>query len=316
MKNLFLICVYFLLLSACENKKENLVLYTSQPTKDISVLVDSFKEKNPNINVQVFRSGTTEIIDRLILEAQTGNIKADVVMISDTIAMENLKRKGLLTSLKETTISGISKEACDAGLAYCGTKRISIGIAFNLESKLKPTSFSDLIKAEFKDQVIIPTPLYSGAAALMLSIFIANPNFGWDFYTNLKENNVKIVSGNGDVIDSIIKGERMIGIVVDFMALNAIRNGSPVGFIYPEEGIITITEPIALIKNSLNRSQAEKFIEFVLSDEGQRVSGNQGYVSIKEQSSNAKTIPFQVEDVLENIEKNKRRFADLFKDSH
>ncbi|MBY0462090.1 MAG: ABC transporter substrate-binding protein [Alphaproteobacteria bacterium] len=316
MKKFFLFCICLLSLGACEKKKENIILYTSQHNKDIVVLINAFQKKNPDIHVEVFRSGTTEVINRFLLEAKNGNIEADVIMISDTVAMENLKRKRLLGSLDGVQIAEDLRAFYDFDKTYCGTKRISIGLVFNKNLASKPTSFADLNKPEFKDKIVMPSPFYSGAAALMLGIFIENPKFGWDFYTKLKSNNITIVDGNASVVEAVASGKKMVGIVVDFMAFNAKHKGSPIDFIYPEEGIITITEPIALIKKKDEnyKPQAKKFVEFVLSDEGQEIAKNLGYMPIKGLHPwEKKIMHFNSENVLENLETNKNRFAELFK---
>ncbi|MBY0281424.1 MAG: ABC transporter substrate-binding protein [Alphaproteobacteria bacterium] len=315
-KKFFLVCSCLLLLWGCEKKKDNVILYTSQHNKDITVLIDAFQKKYPDIHIEVFRSGTTEIVDKLLLEVRNNNIQPDVIMISDIVAMENLKRKRLLGSLDGIQIAEDLKAFFDSDKTYCGTKRISIGVIFNKNLTIKPTSFADLNKPEFKDKIVMPSPFYSGAAALMLGIFIENPKFGWDFYTKLKSNNIMIVNGNASVVEAVANGKKMAGIVVDFMAFNAKHKGSPVDFIDPEEGIVTITEPIALIKKKDEnyKPQAKKFVEFVLSEEGQDLAKNLGYMPIKGLHPwEKKVMSFSAENVLENLEANKSRFAELFK---
>ena len=51
---------------------------------------------------------------------------------------------------------------------YFGSKLITTGIAYNTAAKSKPASWADLAKPEFKGQISMPSPLYSGAAAIML----------------------------------------------------------------------------------------------------------------------------------------------------
>lgn len=151
----------------------------------------------------------------------------------------------------------------------------------------------------------------------MLGVILDNPSLGWDFYKKLKENGVTIVSGNGDVIKPIASGEKTVGIVVDFMAFTAKDKGAPVEFVYPKEGIITLTEPIALIKKkkmSMERLEnATKFVQFVLSLEGQSFAKKQGYKSIREADhADSKMIPLNTKKLLMEIETHKKEFAALF----
>lgn len=314
-RKLSILCLCFAFLSSCEKKKENIILYTSQHHKDIAILIDAFQKMNPDIQVEVFRSGTTEVINKLLLETTNNSIKADVLMISDAINMESLKRKGLLDTLEGIEIDSSLKVFQDKDKTYCGTKNINIGLVLNKNSALYPSSFADFNKPEFKDQIVIANPLYSGAAAVLLSLLVDDPNFGWDFYKKLKENNVKVVDGNRDVVETVAKGEKTLGIVVDFMAFNAKKKGSPIDFIYPVEGIIVITEPIALIKKKdrHNKPAAQQFVQFVLSPEGQEIAKNQGYRCITDTYAlNKKIISIDPNKMLKNFDDNLKRFSVLF----
>ena len=56
----------------------------------------------------------------------------------------------------------------DADRTYFGSKLITTGIAVNTAAKTRPASWADLAKPEYKGQIAMPSPLYSGAAAIML----------------------------------------------------------------------------------------------------------------------------------------------------
>ena len=46
----------------------SITLYTSQPEEDIQTLIDGFNQKWPDIQVDVFRSGTEEVVSRVLAE--------------------------------------------------------------------------------------------------------------------------------------------------------------------------------------------------------------------------------------------------------
>ncbi len=93
----------------------------------------------------------------------------------------------------------------------------------------------------------MPSPLYSGAAAYLLSGFALDKDLGWDYFKNLKTNELASVKGNGAVLKSVASGEKPYGILVDFMALNAKAKGSPIEFVFPSEGVPAVTEPVAIM---------------------------------------------------------------------
>ncbi|MFZ2371343.1 MAG: hypothetical protein WAV96_00990, partial [Trichococcus flocculiformis] len=63
-------------------------LYTSQPEQDIAQLVEGFNEVYPNIQVEVFRSGTEEVLSKIMAEKETGDILADALLVSDSFTFE------------------------------------------------------------------------------------------------------------------------------------------------------------------------------------------------------------------------------------
>src|SRR5258708_35077595 len=73
-----------------------LVRYTSQPERDASRTVAAFKKAYPGVDVEVFRSGTTEVLGKLAAEFAAGQPKADVLLIADAASMETLKKDGRL----------------------------------------------------------------------------------------------------------------------------------------------------------------------------------------------------------------------------
>src|SRR5690606_28976541 len=93
-------------------------------------------------------------------------------------------------------------------------------------------------------------------------------------------NGAVAVRGNGAVLQQVATGEKSVGILVDFMALNAKAKGSPVEFVIPKEGLTFVTEPVAVLKTAKNVPAAEAFVNFLLSQDGQKFSTTLGYVPI------------------------------------
>jgi iron(III) transport system substrate-binding protein len=273
------------------------------------------------VQVEIFRSGTTEVMSRLAAEMSAGAPRADVLLIADAVSMEALKRDGRLHVYKEAKIDGFRPGTFDLGMTYFGSKLITTGIAYHTSAPRKPTSWADLVKPEYKGQISMPSPLYSGAAAIMLSGFTARKDLGWPFFEALKKADAQAVRGNGAVLKSVASGERAYGVLVDFMAFGAKAKGSPIDFAIPTEGAPAVTEPVAILKTTANLPAAMAFVDFILSDEGQRLAVSQGYVPAKEGIPNPSWLPagttinlmpLDLPAILGTTEADKKRFADLF----
>ncbi|WP_139692034.1 ABC transporter substrate-binding protein [Sporolactobacillus terrae] len=269
------------------SEKENtlsgtLNFYTSQPDMDQQKLVAAFNKKYPEVKVNVFRSGTEDVMSKIQAEKKSGNVQADVLLLADAVTFETLKDEDLLLAYKSKQAADFPKELVDADGYYTGTKVMATALAINTNKvKETPDSWDVLTDSKTKGQAIMPSPLYSGAAAYNLGVFTRDDALGWDFYKELKKNQITVVQGNGDVLKAVASGNKAYGMVVDFVVANAAKQGSPIKLIYPSEGSPVITEPIGIMKNAKNEKAAKAFVDFVLSKEGQVLASSLGYTPIR-----------------------------------
>lgn len=263
-------------------KSGTITLYTSQPEADAQKLIAGFNEKYPKINVDLFRSGTEEVVSKVLAEDQVDSVLCDVLLVADSVTFESLKEKDLLLSYKSKELEGIPSEYIDKDNMYTGTKLITTGIIYNTNLVKTPiTSFADLTAETLKDCEIMPSPLYSGAAAYNLGVITRYDGLGWDFYKDLKSNSITVEKGNGAVQKAVVDGTKSCGIIVDYMAVRSKLDGAPVEFVYPSEGSPAVTEPIGIMEASKIQDLAKVFVDYVLSTQGQEVASNMGYTPIK-----------------------------------
>ncbi|MEP6656705.1 MAG: ABC transporter substrate-binding protein [Betaproteobacteria bacterium] len=298
-----------------------LALYTSQPERDAAQTVAAFRKVYPGVEVEVFRSGTTEVLGKLAAEFAGGQPKADVLLIADAASMESLKKAGRLMPYPEARLNGLQAGSYDADKTYFGSKLITTGIAVNTSAKNRPASFADLAKPEYKGQISMPSPLYSGAAAIMLGTMTSRPDLGWGYFEKLKAADAAAVRGNGAVLTAVANGEKSYGILVDFMAFNAKAKGSPIDFIFPAEGNPAVTEPVAILKTTQNPAAARAFVDFILSDDGQKLAVSMGYIPARASvgmpswlpaGTLINIMPTDIAKVADANSTNLKRFADLF----
>src|SRR4029077_6736160 len=109
---------------------------------------------------------------------------------------------------------------------------------------------------------------------------VQQPDFGWSYFDTLARNGAIAGKGNGAVIESVARGEKAYGIIIEYMAYNAKAKGSPVDFVFPEEGVSAITQPVAVLNTSRNVEAAKAFLAWQLSEEAQRQSASQGYFPV------------------------------------
>lgn len=300
---------------------EKLVLYTSQPNKDAQQTVDAFKAENPDIEVEWIRDGTTKVMAKLRAEFAAGDPKADVLLIADVVTMEGLKKEGRLMAHTGADIAAYDPSLHDADKYYFSTKLITTGIIYNTKSNIVPTSWKDLVKPELKGLVSMPSPLTSGAATIHMATLTGNPALGWDFYKALAANDIRPKGGNGGVFKAVASGEKMAGVVVDFLPIREKAKGSPVEFVFPTEGVSAVTEPVAILSTAKNVEAAKTFINFLLSEKGQELAATQGYLPAHPgvaapagfpSRDKIKLMAFNAGKALAEDAANKKQFIEIF----
>lgn len=298
-----------------------LTLYTSQPNEDAQMTVTAFEKAHPDIKVKWIRDGTTKLTARLQAELVAGGAAPDVLLIADSVTMESLKKQDLLAAYQSPEASRYDAQLYDPQGYYYGTKLITTGIAYNTRAPVKPGSWQDLLKPELKNMTTLPSPLYSGAAQIHMATLMNDPQLGFAWYEKMKANGAMPQSGNGAVMNAITSGSKGYGVLVDYMAIREKAKGAPIEFVFPKEGVSIVTEPVAMLKNAKNPDGAKAFIDFVLSDAGQRLVLKQGYLPADANlpapegfpaRESIKLMPYDPAKALADTDANKKRFADLF----
>lgn len=300
---------------------ESLVLYTSQPNEDAQATVDAFKAANPGVEVEWVREGTTKIMAKLMAEIEAGNPVADVLLIADTVTMQRLKEAGQLLAYKSPEAANYDAALYDADGAYYSTKMITTGIIYNTSASTKPEGWQDLAKADAKGLVTMPSPLTSGAALIHAQTLAGIDGLGWDYYKALAENGATAAGGNGGVLKAVATGEKAYGMIVDFMAIREKAKGAPVEFVFPAEGVSAVTEPVGILKTAKNAEAAKKFVDFLISEEGQKTAVKMGYIPARNgvalpegypARETIKVLPIDAAAAVKNSDADLKTFSGIF----
>ena len=253
-----------------------LVVYTSQAPEIAQQTIDAFKAANPGIEVQWTRNGTTQLMNVLRTEMMSGDVKADVLLVADSINLGALKKEGQLMAYPQAPVSHISSDFYDKDKTWFGTKIIATVIGYNTQKAKPVNSWMALTDPENRGQVAVPSPLYSGAALYHLHTAIGTPSIGWTFYKKLAANGITPEGGNGPALKAVASGMAKYGVITDADLIRAKKQGSPVDLVYPQEGVSFVTEPVAILKGAHNVAAAKAFVDFMLSEKGQQLVARQG----------------------------------------
>lgn len=249
--------------------KEKLMVYTSMKEVLIGELRDAFVKKYPDIQFDYYSAGAGKLMAKIAAERQAGKITADILWTSEIPDFYQLKSQGVLEKYVSPQAKYIVSPVKDPDGYFTPARLGTLGIAYNTNKiKSPPKTWDDLLKPEFKNGFGIANPSLSGTA--MVSVAMIVNNLGWDYIEKLRANGAKMGQGSGQVVDDTAMGDLKASIAVDYITISKIQDGATMGFTYLDK-MLVIPSPVAIFKGTPNLGPARKFVDFLLSKDGQTI---------------------------------------------
>jgi iron(III) transport system substrate-binding protein len=259
--------------------KQKLVVYTSMKESLIGKLRDAFVQKNPDIEFDYYSAGAGKLMAKLAAERESGTVVVDVLWTSEIPDFYQLKDQGMLEPYVSEEAKNIVSPVKDPDGYFTPARLGTLGIAYNTKAVAEaPRSWQDMLDQRFKGAFGIANPALSGTAYVSISMLVST--FGWEFIEKLKANGSKMGQGSGQVVDDTASGDLKACIGVDYITTEKIQKGANLGLVFPEE-MLVIPSPVAIVKGTKNLSAAKKFVDYLLSKEGQVLIASSGTLPIR-----------------------------------
>jgi iron(III) transport system substrate-binding protein len=244
----------------------DITVYTAGPQSLIDKMSEGFT-KETGIKVNVFQATTGKVMARI--EAEASNPVVDVLISASWDTATDFEKRGWLVKYSSPNAAKVpdflkSDYAVAQGVS-------ALGIAWNTKSGTpKPAEWSDLTKAEYKDMVNIPDPAQSGSAFELTAALAGQDDF--KLFKDLQANGAIIAGANAEALNPVLQGAKaaVFG-AVDYITLAAAKKGESVEVVFPASGTVIAPRPAMILNWSKNQDEAKKFIDYMLSDAGQKM---------------------------------------------
>ncbi len=266
-----LIFTFFFLLNGCTKKtsQEPFWIYTSLYPHVVQEVTTLLKKKFPDVDFKWYQAGSENVAAKVNAELLSGKTQASLLLTSDPFWYEDLKKRDVLLAYETLKTKDLSNHFKDPHGFYAVCRFPVMVIGYNSDTNLPlPNSFADLTKPIYKDKLAMPNPLESGTA--FTAVALLSKKLGWDYFRKLRGNGILVSGGNSAVLGRIETKERPIGIVLLENILQAAEKNPKIKAQYPEDGVVLIPSPIAIVKTTPNKELAQKVYDFFFEHEAQK----------------------------------------------
>jgi iron(III) transport system substrate-binding protein len=305
-------------------KEGKVVWYTSLALTSSEKVAKLFETAYPGVKVEVHRTGSQRILQRMMQELQAGIKNVDVVHTSDAGHYVLLKEKKLLMRYTPAGVDAFGAGFKDKDGYHYGLRATVNVIAYNTKAispAEAPRTWKDLLDPKWRGRLVTAHPGYSGVIATHVLALVHL--HGWDYFKALAQNKPMLVQSAVDPSGVVASGERPVAVDGgDYTFYQVKKKGNPVEIVYPKEGVPLVVSPSAITSFAPHPNAARLFTDFIFSREIQQVladteglySGHPQvtYPSDKPRLSDLKVLAVDAEELEKRNEEIKTRFVEFF----
>ena len=305
-------------------KEGKVVWYTSLALPSAERLAKLFETAHPGIKVEVHRTGSQRVIQRVLQELQAGIKNVDVIHTSDAGHFVFLKNKQLLAKYSPAGVERFAPGFKDRDGYYYGLRATVNVIAYNtkiVSAAEAPTTWKDLLDPRWKGKLVTAHPGYSGVIATHVLALVKL--YGWDYFKQLAQNRLMLVQSAVDPGGVVASGERAVAADGgDYTFYQLKKKGNPVEIVYPTDGVPLVISPTAIASFAPHPNAARLFTDFSFSRETQQIlADSEGlytghpdvkYPADKPKPTELKLLTVDPEELDKRDEEIKKRFVEFF----
>lgn len=255
-------------------KAEGLVVFYTSVDVSVAQRVARDFEAKFGIKVQVERTGSERVFQRIGQEYGSNIHAVDVVNTSDAGNFLVWKKAGWLVSYPLAEIERYWPPAFrDRDATYATWRATLSPIAYNaslVKPAAAPKTWADLLLPQWKGKIVKGHPGYSGSE--MTANYELIQAFGWGYMQKLAAQNIMQVQSATEPPKILARGEQpvMAG-GVEYVVFQLQAQGSPLTLVYPPEGTPFETSPAGIMKAAPHPNAARLFYAYLFSRETQQM---------------------------------------------
>jgi iron(III) transport system substrate-binding protein len=258
-------------------KEGKLVIYTSMTVDQAQKLNDAFKAKYPFIQPSMFRAVGERLLTKIMAEAQAGKYDFDVVQSAETQAYF-LKKKNLLAKYVSTEVKNVQRTFVDSEGYWAAVYMMPNVIGYNtslLKRNEVPRSDEDLLNPKWKGKIGMD---HTKPEWFSWKLKRMGEEKGVAYMRKLGAQDFKLYAGLTILTSLLAAGEFPLVLNTYLHNIEDVRRkGAPVDWV-AQDPVFTKFQPIGIGSKATHPNAAKLFVDFMLSEEGQKIIASFGRV--------------------------------------
>jgi iron(III) transport system substrate-binding protein len=267
-------------------KEGKLLIYTTGT--QIQPLIDRFGAKYPFVKATLYRADSNVIVQKVVEEYRAAYYECDGFELSGN-SLIVARQAGVLSPFTSPEMASFSAEAIDPQRYWVSVRESYTGIGYNTKlvpPDQAPKTWTDLLRPEYKGKLGMPGNQSTVAewTGLLLS------NYGEDFMAKLAQQDLRVYKISARAVTSLLSSGE---IAIQVRTSNAHvredqKKGLPVVWVAP--GPVDVNDvSVALAAKAPHPHAMMLMIDFLLSEEGQKLYKELGYSSARKGLEDADT---------------------------
>ncbi|MGL4666905.1 MAG: putative 2-aminoethylphosphonate ABC transporter substrate-binding protein [Saezia sp.] len=265
-------------------QKSQLTVYTALETEQINAYKQAFNQAHPEIELKIVRDSTGVVVSKLL--AEKDNRHADVIWGVAATGLVLLDQQGMLEPYSPAHLSNLTPRYSDSKKPthWWGLDVTGAVVCFNTVEAAKrnipaPKTWNDLLKPEYKGQIVMPDPNSSGTGFFHIISWLqmwgddSGKGKGWQFMDGLHNNIAQYTHSGSKPCNMAATGEYVVGISFEYRGHTNKERGAPIDLIFPTEGLGWDVEAFAILKGTPNLEAAKILADWASSQQAMALYG-------------------------------------------
>jgi iron(III) transport system substrate-binding protein len=250
-------------------KEGTFLLYTSMNTPDVNQLFDGFRQRYPFVAPKSYTTRSAALLERVITEARAGKFFADVIQ-GNAFSLFLLGKRGHLEAYPSPEARSFPDSFRDpSGNWVAAYLQLNV-IAYNSMLVARtdaPKGYEDLLAPKWKGKMALDDKQYIWFDGLLK---VMGREKGLAYFKKLATQGINFRSGNTLLANLLAAGE--FGLLINARPENIDelkQKGAPVEWVAPRPTTANVL-PIAIAKNGQHPNAGRLFMDYMLSEDGQK----------------------------------------------